>query len=102
MDNVLYSKLLPPVNGYSVLFEALSEDIPVTDGVDASCCQQFIDDVKSGDAVWFVARVTVSNGVKTGIKYLGGCAYKSFSEFHTEYASDYLADMIDEAIEKAE
>ncbi len=90
MDSILYSKILAPVKGYSVLFEALPENVPVTDGVE------------NGNAVWFIARVTVSNGEKTGTSYLGGCAYNSFSEFHVEYADDYLADMIAEAIEVAE
>ena len=99
---VLHSKLVEPVHGYSVLFEALAEvediehalSFEVT-GADHS---DFISQVEQGDAVWFCARITVSNGRAEGKTYLGACGYNAFKEFYTTYYTDYCIQMIHDAI----
>jgi len=103
---ILHTQLLAPTKtGYSILFEALEEDTPIEDalsfeatGVDHS---DFIDKVHTGDAVWFMAKITVfKSASKAGDAYLGCCGYSSFEEFLT--SSDYLPQMISDALEEAE
>jgi len=104
--NVLHSRLLDPVQGYSVLFEALVEEAAVEHalscdelGVDHS---ESIQGVQDGRYQWFCARITVRKGGIEGVNYLGCCCYASYPEFYIEQYDDYCTDMIAEAILDAE
>jgi hypothetical protein len=62
---------------------------------DAELCER----IRSGDLMWFVARVIVSKaGVELGDDYLGACCYDSASEF---IAGEYYPDMVETAWKRA-
>jgi hypothetical protein len=65
------------------------------DAADAELCAR----IRSGDLMWFIARVTVSKaGVELGDDYLGACCYDNIDEF---VAGDYYPDMVEAARERA-
>lgn len=65
------------------------------DAADADLCER----IRSGDLMWFMARVIVSKaGIALGDDYLGGCCYDSIDEF---MAGGYYTDMVDAALERA-
>lgn len=103
---VLFSKMLAPVNGYSVLFEALEEDETIQNHFSFENCgvdhkpNYLARKVRDGRAVWFCAKVTLSNGEKDSSQYLGCCYYDSFEQFIE--SSDYFADMVEEAYAELE
>lgn len=56
--------------------------------------------IDNGDLAYFVARVQAfKHGVLLGTDYLGGCCYDSYMQF--VHASDYYADMVENAISEA-
>jgi hypothetical protein len=62
--------------------------------------QNTLDRINNGDLVWFVARVQAfNNGIELGADYLGGCCYDSYNQFVE--ASDYYADMVENAVSEA-
>lgn len=104
----IHTMILPPVNGYSVLFLAYEEDMSIEDSFSfgetgAKHNIPYLKrKVKEGKAVWFCAEIRVSRltGIVGGAN-LGGCYYNSYEEFYTKYKDDYLKDLIDEAIQDA-
>lgn len=65
-----------------------------------------IEAVRNGEVEWFCVRVQVctKDGTQLGADYLGGCAYKSASDFVTDHrgtGGDYFTDMIREAVRQA-
>jgi len=58
-----------------------------------------VERIRSGDLMWFVARVTVSKAdIVLGDDYLGACCYDSVEDF---LAGGYYPDMVDAALERA-
>lgn len=61
--------------------------------------QDVIDGVDSGALVWFMAHVQVTRyGIALSDEYLGGCCYKSYSDFISD---GYYSDMVEQAINEA-
>lgn len=61
--------------------------------------QDVIDGVNSGALVWFMAHVQVTRyGIALSDEYLGGCCYKSYSDFISD---GYYSDMVEQAINEA-
>lgn len=64
------------------------------DAADAELCSR----IRSGDLMWFVARVTASKaGIALGTSYLGGCCYADSDEFIDNCYNDMALDAIAEA-----
>lgn len=56
--------------------------------------------IRDGEFEWFIARVEAKKkGITLGTAYLGGCCYRTASEFVT--GGDYYDDMVSEAISQA-
>jgi hypothetical protein len=62
--------------------------------------QQLLEDIDSGNMLWFAARVTASKaGVVLSKDYLGGCCYESIEDFMEP--GGYYTSMLESAIEQA-
>ena len=84
-------------------FEALPEEIGMRQHFIKDCGwseKQYRQLVRTAPA-WFCAKVSAwYDGEELGTAYLGCCCYDSEEQFWRE--SDYLPQMIDEAVEEAE
>ena len=98
-------KLIKEVDGFSIYFEALGEDSTfdqLLEGMEEEDKQETIEQIKAGELVLFIAKVTAEKiGFEFGIDYLGGCIYESEEAFYTKYENDYFADMVDNAVTEA-
>jgi len=92
------------VNGFSIYFEMLKEDINIYEelseentGVDHS---DIFEEVKSGKLKYFCAKVTAckfeNESLFVGSDYLGCCIYKDGQDFIQN--SGYFDDMVKTAI----
>lgn len=89
--SILFSKLLPPVNKYSIQLEVFEDhDHPPT---------EIWEDLSEGTLHWGMVCIKVGDGEKEGASYLGGCVIKDFEEYLAANCDGYLTDMIREAIE---
>lgn len=88
--------------GFDIVFSVTYEDhAPDWDFEDEADKQNTLDRIERGDLVWFVARVQAfKNGIELGTDYLGGCCYDSYMQFVE--ASDYYADMVENAVNEAQ
>jgi hypothetical protein len=88
--------------GFDIVFSVTHEDCaPDWDFEDEADKQNTLDRIERGDLVWFVARVQAfKNGIELGTDYLGGCCYDSYMQFVE--ASDYYADMAENAVNEAQ
>jgi hypothetical protein len=87
--------------GFDVVFSVTHEHVePDWEFEDEADRQDTLDRIDRGDLVYFVARVEAfKNGVLLGTDYLGGCCYDSHMQFVE--ASDYYADMVENAVSEA-
>lgn len=87
--------------GFDIVFSVAPEHVePDWDFEDEADKQDTLDRIERGDLVYFVARVQAyKNGVLLGTDYLGGCCYDSYMQFVE--ASDYYADMVENAVSEA-
>jgi hypothetical protein len=87
--------------GFDIVFSVTHEDNqPDWDFENEEDKQATLDRINNGDLVWFVARVQAfKNGIELGTDYLGGCCYDSYMQFVE--ASDYYADMVENAVSEA-
>jgi hypothetical protein len=69
---------------FAVVCEALPEDMDPADSFDF---EEDIQAVRNGEVEWFCARVRVldNDGRELGSDTLGGCAYKTYSDFITAH-----------------
>lgn len=87
--------------GFDIVFSVTPEYVePDWEFEDEADKQDTLDRIERGDLVYFVARVEAyKNGVLLGTDYLGGCCYDSYAQFVE--ASDYYADMVENAVSEA-
>jgi hypothetical protein len=87
--------------GFDIVFSVTPEHVePDWDFEDEADKQDTLDRIERGDLVYFVACVQAfKNGIELGTYYLGGCCYDSYMQFVE--ASDYYADMVENAISEA-
>lgn len=87
--------------GFDIVFSVTPEYVePDWDFESEEDRQNTLDRIESGDLVYFVARVqALRNGIELGTEYLGGCCYDSYMQF--VQASDYYADMVENAVSEA-
>lgn len=86
---------------YTVELHVADEFIPLRNLFDPEDVPILQRKLEYGEAVHFMARVTVSiNGIKLGEYHLGSCFYKDYKEFYEE-RNGYYDQMVDEAIDQA-
>lgn len=87
--------------GFNIVFSVTHEDHqPDWDFESEEDKQDLLRRIDNGDLVWFVARVQAfKNGIELGTDYLGSCCYDSYMQFVE--ASDYYADMVENAVSEA-
>jgi hypothetical protein len=87
--------------GFDIVFSVTYEnDPPDWDFENEEDKQNTLSRIDSGALVYFVARVQAfKNGIELGTDYLGGCCYDSYMQFVE--ASDYFADMVENAVSEA-
>lgn len=99
----LDTQFIGSIKGFDVYFEALEEDIPLSDDLEPDDYEEAIDKISSGEWVYFCAKVSAHKaGIELSNDYLGGCIYASYEQFYTEYKEGYFADMVENAISEAE
>lgn len=84
-------------NGFFVIVDITSEDLPLSHCFDESCydLEQMSRDVEFGNLDWFMLRVRVLvEGHELASEYLGGCLYKDPKEVLTDGTAE---DLISEA-----
>jgi hypothetical protein len=87
-------------DGFQIVFSVTEEYTPIADHFEADDVSEIISDIEEGNLLWFVARVQAfKNGIELASDYLGGCCYKSYSDFVAQ--NDYYADMIQTVIREA-
>ena len=86
--------------GFNITLRALNEDHPIDDNLmEADLIAELIEQVESGELMYFCACISVSKaGVELGTSYLGCCFENNLEGFKT---SGYLDQMIDEAMDEA-
>ena len=86
---------------FDIVFSVTHEDSePDWDFESEEAKQDTLRRIEQGDLVWFIARVqAIKNGIVLGTDYLGCCCYDSYEQFVE--ASDYYADMVDNAVTEA-
>jgi hypothetical protein len=86
--------------GFDIVFSVTWEDMSPADHFESDDLPALIADIESGNLQWFVARVQAfKNGIELSSDYLGGCCYKSYSDFVDE--ADYYGDMVQTVISEA-
>ena len=100
--DTLYTQELQSVDGFDITFNALAEDVPLSDTLDCTDqeLKEYYKKLENYDLVYFCAEVTASRcGVNLAHNYLGCCIYVSYDDFIQ--ANDYIQDMIQMAVEDA-
>lgn len=87
--------------GFDIVFSVTPEsESPDWDFESEADARETLARIAGGDLAYFVARVQAhKHGVLLGEAYLGGCCYDSPMQFVE--ASDYYADMVEEAVTEA-
>ena len=82
-------------DGFEIVFSAMPETETPEGHFDDD--GETVAAIYSGEFAWFIARVEAKKqGITLGTAYLGGCCYRTASEFVTE--GDYYDDMVNDAI----
>lgn len=90
------------VGKFDIYFEALPEDIPVSDLFsEQEDIDEAVEKIESGEWVYFCAHVVAKvNDIELGDDYLGGCIYESEEGFY-ETKDGYFDNMASQAINEA-
>jgi len=97
-------KKIETIDGFEIYFEALPEDLALSDIFDDSVTniKRLASDIDAGRKAYFCAKVTANkNGIELATDYLGACCYKSEDEFYIKYHNDYFLDMANNVIAEA-
>lgn len=87
-------------DGFDIVFSVTWEDMSPADHFESDDLPTLIADIESGNLQWCIARVQAfKNGIELASDYLGGCCYKSYSDFVDE--NGYYTDMVQTVISEA-
>lgn len=93
-------KFIKTVEGIDIYFEALEEDISLSELLPEETKQQ-LQEIEDNNII-FCAKVTAKvNGIELADDYLGGCIYETEEDFYIKYENDYFSDMVNNVISEA-
>ena len=93
-------KFIKTVEGIDIYFEALEENIPLSELLPEETQEQ-IKEIEDNNII-FCAKVTAKvNDIELSNDYLGGCIYESEEDFYTKYENDYFTDMVNNVVSEA-